>query len=111
MQITLKTNPYATVETDALVTYVFEDTDPIQGTLAEIDQSASGLLRKLFTSAEFTCKSLEMTLVHAPAGLKANRLLLVGAGKRDKFEGATLRKIAGAASRYLKARAVKQFAF
>jgi leucyl aminopeptidase len=38
-------------------------------------------------------------------------LLLVGAGKRDKFDSATLRKIAGAALRYLKSRSVKQFAF
>src|SRR5580704_14717331 len=77
MQMTLETKPYATLETDALVTYVFEDTDPIQG----------------------------------PAGLKAIRLLLVGAGKRDKFDVATLRKIAGAALRYLKSRSVKRPAF
>src|ERR1700732_3505034 len=111
MQITLETKPYATLETDALVTYVFEETDPIQGTLAEIDKSANGLLRKLSTSAEFTGKPLEMTLIHAPAGLKATRLLLVGAGKRDKFDVASLRKIAGAALRYLKSRSVKQLAF
>jgi leucyl aminopeptidase len=111
MQITLETKPYATLETDALVSYVFEDTDPIQGTLAEIDKSANGLLKKLSTSAEFTGKPLEMTLIHAPAGQKATRLLLVGAGKRDKFDVATLRKIAGAALRYLKSRSVKRLAF
>jgi leucyl aminopeptidase len=52
-----------------------------------------------------------MTLVHAPRGLKASRLLLVGAGKREKFDMAVLRKVAGAALRYLKSRGVKQFAF
>jgi leucyl aminopeptidase len=111
MQITLETKPYATLETDALVSYLFEDSDPVQGRVAEIDQAANGLLRKLAKSGELTGKSLEMTLVHAPAGLKAARLLLVGAGKRDKFDGATLRKIAGAALRYLKARSVKNIAF
>jgi leucyl aminopeptidase len=111
MQITLDTKPYASLETDALVSYVFEDTEPIQGTLAEIDKSANGLLRKLSTSAELTGKPLEMTLIHAPAGLKATRLLLVGAGKRDKFDVATLRKIAGAALRYLKSRSLKHLAF
>jgi leucyl aminopeptidase len=110
MQITLDTKPYATLETDALVSYVFEDTDPIQGTLAEIDKSANGLLRKLSASAELTGKPLEMTLIHAPAGLKATRLLLVGAGKRDKFDVATLRKIAGAALRDLKSRSLKHLA-
>ncbi|MGC1483865.1 MAG: leucyl aminopeptidase [Candidatus Acidiferrum sp.] len=111
MQITLEPKPYAALETDALVTYVFEESDPVQGRIAEIDQAASGLLKKLAKSGELTGKALEMTLVHAPAGLKAARLLLVGAGKRDKFDSAVLRKIAGVAVRYLKARGVHNFVF
>jgi leucyl aminopeptidase len=111
MQITLETKPFATLETEALVSYVFENADPIQGRIAEIDQFTDGLLRRLATSGELTGKPLEMTLIHAPRGLKAARLLLVGAGKREKFDSAVLRKIAGAALRYLKSRSVKQFAF
>jgi leucyl aminopeptidase len=111
MQITLETRPFATLETDALVSYLFEDGDPVQGRIAEIDQFTDGLLRKLAASGELTGKTLEMTLVHAPRGLKAARLLLVGAGKREKFDTAVLRRIAGANLRYLKSRSVKQFAF
>src|SRR5229473_1414628 len=87
MQITLETKPFAAQETDALVSYVFEDADPVQGRVAELDQFTDGLLRKLATGGELTGKTLEMTLVHAPRGLKA------------------------AALRYLKSRSVKQFAF
>src|ERR1700676_3069923 len=111
MQITLATQPFAALETEALVTYVFEDTDPIQGRIAEIDQATGGLLRKLAQSGEVTGKTLEFTLIHAPAGLKAARLFLVGAGKREPFNSATLRKISGAALRYLKSRGVHNFAF
>jgi leucyl aminopeptidase len=111
MQITLETKPFATLETDALVSYVFEDADPVQGRIAEIDQFADGLLRKLATGGELTGKPLEMTLVHAPRELKAARLLLVGAGKREKFDLAVLRRIAGAALRYLKSHSIKRFAF
>src|SRR5712691_9600419 len=111
MQITLETQPFAALDTEALVSYVFEETDPIQGRIAEIDQTAAGLLRKLAKSGELTGKMLEFTLVHSPAGLKAARLLLVGAGKREQFNSVTLRKIAGAALRYLKSRSVKNFAF
>jgi len=111
MQITLETKPFATLETEALVSYLFEESDPVQGRIAELDQAAAGLLRKLVKSGEVTGKTLEFTLVHAPAGLKAARLLLVGAGKREQWNGATLRKIAGAALRYLKSRSVKNFAF
>jgi leucyl aminopeptidase len=111
MQITLDTKTFAEVETDALVTYLFEDGEPVSGRVEEVDAAAGGLLKKLAASGEITGKMLEFTLVHAPSGLKASRLLLVGVGKREAFGGATLRKVAGAALRYLKARSVKSFAF
>jgi leucyl aminopeptidase len=111
MQITLETKPYAGVETEALVTYAFEETDPIQGRLGEIDKLTGGLLGRLAKSGELTGKNLEITLVHAPAGLKAARLLVIGAGKRDSFNTGTLRKVAGAAFRYLKSRSVHNFVF
>jgi leucyl aminopeptidase len=111
MQITLATQPFAGLETEALVSYVFEEADPVQGRIAEIDKAAGGLLSKLAKSGELTGKTLEFTLVHAPAGLKAARLLLVGAGKREQFNSATIRKAAGAALRYLKGRSVKNFSF
>jgi leucyl aminopeptidase len=111
MQITLETKSFSGLETEALVSYIFEDADPVQGRIADIDQAAGGLVGKLAKSGEFCGKPLEMTLIHAPAGLKAGRLLLVGAGKREKFDVAGLRKIAGAALRYLKTRSAKQIAF
>ncbi|HEX8871248.1 MAG TPA: leucyl aminopeptidase [Candidatus Acidoferrum sp.] len=111
MQINLETKPFAALETDALVTYVFDETDPVQGRVAELDKLAGGLLGKLAKAGELTGKTLETTLLHAPAGLKAARLLLIGAGKREQFNGATLRKMSGAALRYLKARSVHKFVF
>ena len=111
MQITLETKPFAALETDALVSYLFEESDPIQGRISELDAATAGLLKKIATSGETTGKTLEFTLIHAPAGLKATRLLLVGAGKREQFTHATLRKVAGAALRYLKSRSIKNFAF
>jgi len=111
MEITLDSRRYAEFETEALVSYVFEETDPVQGRIAELNQATGGLLQKLVKSGELTGKMLEMTLIHAPTGVRAQRLLLVGAGKRDTFTSATLRKIAGAALRYLKARSVKKVAF
>jgi leucyl aminopeptidase len=111
MKITLEQKPLAGIETEALVTYVFDDNEGPQGRAAELDQAGGGLLGRLNKSGELTGKSLETTLIHAPAGLKAARLLLIGAGKREQFNAAVLRKIAGVASRYLKARAVHNFVF
>ncbi len=111
MHIALETQPLASLATPALVTYVFEKDGRIEGSLAELDKAAGGRLKQLADSGELTGKTLEMTLVHYPAGLAAERLLLVGAGKPDKFAPGALRKLAAAALRYLKARSVTKLVF
>ena len=52
MQIKLDTKPYAEVEVDALVAYLFDDSEPIQGPLDEIDRGPAGLLARLPRSGE-----------------------------------------------------------
>lgn len=111
MQITLENKPFAAIETEALVTYAFDDNEGPQGRAAELDQLTGGLLARLNKSGELTGKSLETTLMHSPTGLKAVRLLIIGAGKRDQFNGTTLRKVAAVALRYLKSRSVHNFVF
>jgi len=111
MQINLETKPFATLEAETLATYLFEEADPIQGRIAELDKLIGGLLGRLAKSGELTGKTLEFTLIHAPAGLKVSRLLLVGAGKREQASTATVRKVAGAALRNLKGRGVHKVVF
>jgi leucyl aminopeptidase len=111
MQIQIESQPYASLETDALVTYVFDRDDRFDGVLADINVAMSGRLSALAASGELTGKALELVLIHFPQGLAAQRLLLVGAGKPGKFAISDLRKIAGAALRYLKPRGVKKVVF
>ena len=111
MQIELDSQIFSGISTEAIVTYVFEKDDRIEGVVTDINRAMGGRLEPLAKGGELNAKSLEMVLVHYPQGLAAQRLLLVGAGKPDKFELADLRKIAGAALRYLKSRGVKKFAF
>jgi leucyl aminopeptidase len=111
MEIKLLAQKAASIETEALVTYVFEKDEHIEGVVAELDQATGGRVGELAKSGELTGKAAEMTLLHRPPGLAAARLLLVGAGKPDKFTHADLRRLAGAALRHLKSRGVKRFAF
>jgi len=111
MQIQLEYQPYASVQADALVTYVFDKEDKLDGAVGEIDRAMGGKIAALVKSGELTGKSLELVLVHFPEGLAARRLLLVGAGKPEKFAVSDLRKIAGTAVRYLKSRGMKTFVF
>jgi len=116
MQIGLDQTAAAKIPTQALVTYVFEPEKEqgkavVEGAVAELDQICGGALGKLAANGELTGKMLEMTLVHYAPGFAAERLLIVGAGKRQNFGTAELRKIAAAAVRHLKSRSVKRVAF
>jgi leucyl aminopeptidase len=99
MELKLVHAPAAEVEADAVVVLEWEGT-----------QSADSLA-ELRQSGEITGKLLEFTLLHALAGYKARRVLVAGAGKRDKFDLASLRKIAGAAVRFLKPKGIASIAF
>ncbi|HTC63571.1 MAG TPA: leucyl aminopeptidase [Candidatus Saccharimonadales bacterium] len=111
MELTVDTQPIARIEADALVTYAFDQEKPTEGILAQLDAATGGALGKLAASGELTGKMLETTLLYYPAGLAAQRLLVLGAGKKGKFGTAELRRIAGAAVRTLKSRQVKTIAF
>jgi leucyl aminopeptidase len=111
MQLTVDTRDIAKLEADALVTYAFDQEKPTEGILARFDEATGGTLSKLAAAGELTGKMLEVTLLYYPAGLAAQRLLVLGAGKRSKFGTAELRRIAGTAVRALKARQVKSIAF
>ncbi len=111
MQIQIESQPYASVESDALVTYVFDKDDKFDGVLGEINRGMNGRLASLASSGEITGKALELLLLHFPEGVAAKKLLLVGAGKPAKFQVSDLRKFAGTALRQLKSRGVKKFTF
>jgi leucyl aminopeptidase len=111
MEIRVDMRPLAKIETDALVTYAFEQEKPVDGALMTLDGAAGGAISKLAASGELTGKMLEATLLHFPQGLAAQRLLILGAGKKDKFGTLELRRLAGAAVRTLKAKQVKSLTF
>jgi leucyl aminopeptidase len=111
MDIKVEAQKATAIETEALVTYVFEKDERIEGVAAELDAATGGRLQALAESGELTGKMLEFTLLHQPPGIAAKRLLVAGAGKAEKFTHAELRRLAGAALRHLKSKSVKRMAF
>jgi leucyl aminopeptidase len=111
MEFTVDTRLPAQVDTDALVTYAFEQEKVIDGELQALDGVTGGALGKLAASGELTGKTLELTLLHYPQRLAAQRLLVLGAGKKENFSTAELRKLAAVAVRTLKARQIKRLVF
>jgi len=99
MEVRIETKAVPQVEADALVIVGFEGAPP--------DGPAAEQVKELYDSGEFSGKALETAILHRPAGLKAKRLVLAGGGKREKFDSAEMRKLAGAVLRSLKNKATR----
>jgi leucyl aminopeptidase len=105
-------NP-ADVETECLVAIVLDrgSKDKPEVSIACNDAAIKDAAQDVLGSGEITGKLAETTLLHKPAKLKAKRLLIVGGGKAKTFTSAELRKAAGTATRFLKPRGIRSFAF
>jgi len=73
-------------------------------TLLTTSDSISDAVTPFLTSGEFKATSGEILLLHRPAGLKAERLLVVGLGKARKMSTPELRRAAGTVIRTAKAK-------
>jgi leucyl aminopeptidase len=103
MELILGTSKAAGIETGAFVILCFSDEAPG----AEL---AGGLVAEMHTRGEFKGKAQETAIVHRPAGMKAERLLLVGCGDKAKFNAAEMRKAGGVIVRTLKPKAISDAA-
>src|SRR5579871_2882479 len=79
--------------------------------LAVKDSALEKAVADLFASGEVTGKAYETVVLHRPQGLKAKRLMIVGAGKAKTFSHAEVRRAAGTAIRSLKPKMIKSCAF
>jgi leucyl aminopeptidase len=100
MHITIERKSAGQVEAEALIVPVFQGRR--DGRFGAGDLCDSG---------EISGKPLELTLLHHAPGVTATRVLLAGGGKPEKFDAAEMRRLTGAAVRFLKAKSIKKVAF
>lgn len=111
MNIEIRSEPLAEIQSAALVVFGVEGCVASSGTVERLPGSARTLVEELQTSGELSGKAYECTLVHRPPGLATAKLLIVGAGKREKYNEPQLRRLAGTAARYLRSRGVHDMAW
>jgi leucyl aminopeptidase len=85
------------------------DADPMVALMTTSDSIANAAA-KVLSSGEFKATLGETLLLHAPGGLKAERLLVVGLGKAKTISVDGLRKAAGVAVRAMKPRGLRELA-
>jgi len=107
MDLTLTRSGAEGLDVDALVLLEWEGADGKTAGRADLAAPAAAF----YGAGEISGKMLEFTLLHAVAGFRARRVLIAGAGKREKFDAVGLSRIAGAAVRLLKGKGVSSVGF
>ncbi len=74
------------------------------------DNAPHSAAQVVLDGGEFRAEAGETLLLHAPVGLKAKRLLLIGLGKAAKLTPHDVRKAAGTAVRFAKPRNLRELA-
>ncbi|HXR37641.1 MAG TPA: leucyl aminopeptidase [Terracidiphilus sp.] len=104
----------AGIETE-LLAVVAVDTQTAKGpdvkpepVLLTSDEVVKAAAAAVLGSGEFKAGANETVVLHAPAGLKAKRLLLVGLGKQAKATVHSVRSAAGTAVRFTKPRGIRE---
>ena len=111
MQIKYCFENYASIACDILAYPIFEDDAANAASLAALDKTTQKTVSSLLASKEFKPELHKTCMIHRPVGLKANHLILVGAGKKSEFTSAKLRDIAGTAVRAARSIFCKKAAF
>jgi leucyl aminopeptidase len=78
--------------------------------LLSTSDAVTNAVAKVLRSGEFKAGLCETLLIHAPAGLRAERLLIVGLGKAKSLTIEEVRKGAGTAVRAAKPRGIRELA-
>jgi len=81
-----------------------------QPTLLTNDSAVEAAAAGVLASGEYKAGANETVLIHAPAGLAAKRLLIVGLGKLAKATVDGVREAAGTAVRFAKPRGIREVA-
>ncbi|HEV8361114.1 MAG TPA: leucyl aminopeptidase [Candidatus Thermoplasmatota archaeon] len=107
MQFTVQRGALASAKDEAVVVALFQGAAKLQGAAKDIDAATGGLLTKLL-GGDFKAKRAD-TIVLYPSGLAAERLLLVGLGKKEQFGPDAVRIASAAAAKRLNGLKVRSY--
>jgi leucyl aminopeptidase len=114
MKTDLSFAPLAGIQTE-LLTVLAADTQTSKApdakpapALLTADPAVKAAAAAILAGGEYKAGANETLLIHAPAGLSARRLLLVGLGKQAKATVHSVRNAAGTAVRFIKPRGIRE---
>jgi leucyl aminopeptidase len=110
MEVRAEFAKFYDVEADALVVTIYEGEKADDGALKELDERTGGIVAEMLGTDEMRGKQNDTVYIYRPGNIRAERLLLVGAGKREEFSLDTIRKVTGSAARFLRGKGARSMA-
>ncbi|MGB8343232.1 MAG: M17 family peptidase N-terminal domain-containing protein, partial [Ktedonobacteraceae bacterium] len=102
MQVSVQTGELKESSAKAIIVTVFEGANTPTGAAAEVDAALGGAISQLLQQGDVKGKRNETTLVHTLGRIPSPRVLVLGLGKSDAFNGQVLRNALAVGARYLR---------
>ena len=102
MKVVLKNQKIESISCDVLIVNLFEGVKTPEGATGAIDKALYGLVKKVIKEEEFKGKPASTLIIRTNDSITAKKIVIVGLGKKDKFDINTLRKAAASAIRAAK---------
>jgi leucyl aminopeptidase len=103
MGLSAQFSPLHEVAADWLIVGKWEN-EPFNGAVADLDGQLKGTLGKLVERGDITGKAKETTPLLQVQGMKAQRILVIGLGQRNKADGPLLVSVGSTAARFITTR-------
>ncbi|QAU24269.1 leucyl aminopeptidase [Dyella sp. M7H15-1] len=100
LQFSLDTAAPETAETPCIVVGVYEN-GLLTSAAARVDSATGGAIKRQVESGDINGKAASTTVLFAPEGIKAKRVLVVGLGSQKTFDAARFQKVNLEAARAL----------
>jgi leucyl aminopeptidase len=100
LQFSLGTAAPATVDSACVLVGVYEQ-GVLTSAAAQVDSAAGGVIKRQVESGDISGKAGSTTLLFAPTGVAAQRVLVVGLGAQKSFDAARYQKVNIEAARAL----------
>lgn len=95
MKINVQQGSIQTAEADTLIVNLFEGVTAPAGATGAVDRALNGAISEIVANGDFTGKAGDVAVIYPRGALAAARVLVVGLGKREKFDLEQVRCAAG----------------
>jgi leucyl aminopeptidase len=102
VEVKVVSGDIARIKVDAAIVNLFEGIERPGGATGAVDQALGGAITRLIAAGEIKGKLNEVTLIHTMGKMEAERVVVAGLGKQDKFTYDSVRGVMAAACRSLR---------